>query len=523
MGNFQQINRDISANQSRWEHLLCLLAAYLLLLAWNGYVYGHGDMIELLPYAKWLIDSTLYPDDFFIQHISDQSINERYILAYFFSWFGEWMPQVASLLHLACGVFLLEGLFRTAKIFIQSRGLIWIAILIPFVPLMNWNLGGNEMYIPLITSSTVAKTFGIWAVYFFIKKDDISNSEWYVNILLMIATLVQPLVGLQLFLVLTGVRVLNVIFAKKIEWREFIPVLFYVFTGGVWVFWLQKDFAAGGIDNRLLFDFLEFRLSHHFIPSYFSKKAAIVLLPLFGWSLYFFYKKNRDVFWLFVIALLGVLIYTIGVEWFEHATIVSSQWFKITIWLKSLSVIGVFSFLESKIHLLKAALLQKNIARSLQVLGVVSIILIFKPVSVFKAKPYDFFFLDQQNAAIEISEIAKAKTPKDALFIIPMDLTHFKNYSERSTYIDYKAVIHRKAVIPIWYERIQEIYGVGINTRRSGQDNVMVGNQNFRNLTMEQLQQFRRKGIQYLLTFKDVNLDLERIGENEQYVIYKLL
>lgn len=522
MENFQQMNREIPVNESRWEHLIGLLAAYLLLLVWNGYVYGHGDMIELLPYAKWLIDNTLYPHDFFIQYISDQSINERYILAYCFSWFGKWMPQMASLLHLVCGIFLLEGLFRTAKIFIRSRGLVWLAILIPFVPLMNWNLGGNEMYIPLITSSTVAKTFGIWAVYFFIKKTEFRNGGWCVNILLSIATVIQPLVGLQLFLVLTGVRVLNVIFTKKIEWREFIPVLFYVFTGGVWVFWLQKDFAAGGIDNRLLFDFLEFRLSHHFIPSYFSKKAAIVLLPLFGWSLYFFYRKNRDVFWLFVIALLGVLIYTIGVEWLEQSTIVSSQWFKITIWLKSLSVIGLVSFLESKIHLLRAALVQKIIIRSLQVIGLISIILIFKPVSVFKAKPYDFFFLDKKNAAIEISEIAKAKTPRDALFIIPMDLTHFKNYSERSTYIDYKAVIHRKSVIPIWYERIQEIYGVNINTRRSGQDNVMVGNQNFRNLTMEQLQQFRGKGIQYLLTYREVELPLEQIGANEKYLIYKL-
>ncbi len=530
MEKFLSNNRKSQAfGMPRWEHLLSLFAAYLFLLAWNGYTYGHGDMIELLPYAKWLTDSTLYPKDFFIQHISDQNINERYILAYFFSWFGKWMPQVALLLHLICGLFLLEGLFRVAKIFIQSRGLIWVAILIPFIPLMNWNLGGNEMYIPLITSSTVAKVFGIWAVYFFLKKENFEKNNlpnrqagWYVYILLSIATFIQPLVGLQLFLVLTGVRVLNVIFNMKIKWREFLPVLFYILTGGVWVFWLQRDFAAGGIDNRLLFDFLEFRLPHHFIPSYFSKKAAIVLLPLFGWSLFFFWKKNRDVFWMFVLTLLGVVIYTFGVDVLEISTIVSSQWFKTTIWLKSLSIIAFISFVESKITVLRKVFFQKICIWGLRVLGVFSVVMILNPVSFFKTRPYDFFFLNKKNEEIEIAEIAKLNTPKEALFIIPMDHTHFKNYSERSTYIDYKAVIHRKSVIPIWYKRIQEIYDVNIETRQSGKDNVMTGNQNFRNLTTEDLEVFSQKGIQYLLTYKEVELPLERVGENEEYVIYKL-
>ncbi|MFK7774036.1 MAG: DUF6798 domain-containing protein [Saprospiraceae bacterium] len=522
MENFLSNTRDTVLTAPRLEHLLSLLAAYLFLLSWNGYIYGHGDMIELLPYAKWLTDSTLYSKDFFIQHISAQSINERYILAYFFSLFGKWMPQAALVLHLICGLFLLEGLFRVAQIFIRSRGLIWLAILIPFIPLMNWNLGGNEMYIPLITSSTVAKAFGIWAIYFFLKKDGFKINNWNVYILLSIATFIQPLVGLQLFLMMTGARMLIVVFSGEIEWKTFLPVLFYVLTGGVWVFWLQRDFAEGGIDNRLFFDFLEFRLPHHFIPTYFSKKAAVVLLPLFAWSLFFYFKKNKTVFWMFVLTLLGMLIYTIGVEFLENSTIVSSQWFKTTIWLKSLSVIALFSFLENKIPVLQKEFFQKNCTWGLRIMGVISIAIILNPISIFKNKPYDFFFLNKKNAEIEIAEIAKATTPKDALFIIPMNHTHFKNYSERSTYIDYKAVIHRKSIIPIWYKKIQEIYNVNIETRQSGQDNVMVGNQNFKKLAMEDLRRFSQKGIQYLLTFKEVDLPLERVGENPNFVIYKL-
>ena len=520
------------------NHLFTLLAAYLLLLSWNGYIYGHGDMIELLPYAKWLVDSELYTKDFFIQNISSSLINERFVLSYFFSWFGnDKMPLVALLLHAMSSLFLLEGLFRIGQIFIRLEALVWVAILLPFVVFFNWNLGGNEMYIPLVASSTIAKSIGIWAIYFFIKPNNLEEEvqswsrvlknnkyNWFAFILLIFSTLIQPLVGLQLFLVLSGVQVLSIFFTKKIELRTFFPLLFYTLTAGVWVYVLQKHFSSEQLETHLLFEFLEFRLPHHFIPSYFSKKAAVLLIPLFAYSLSFYFRKNRDVFLFFVLSLLGILIYIIGVEFFEISTVVSSQWFKITIWLKSFSFIALVAFFENRIPFLRQKILQQILLWGLRILGVLSVFIIFHPISIFKNKPYDFFFLQkkQNNYKIEIAEIAKANTPKDALFIIPMSNTYFKNYSERSTYIDYKAVIHRKAVIPIWVQRIQEIYGVNISTRHAGQDIVRTGDDNYRNLTLEDLDGFSQKGIEYLLTFKEVDLPLEKMGENEEYIIYKL-
>jgi len=522
--------------RTNYKHLLTLFLAYIILLAWNGYLYGWGDMIELLPYAKWLNDSTLYSSDFFIQHISSNSANERFVLAYLFSLLGDsGMAIGAMLLHVICGMFLLGGLFRIGKLFIQSDGLVWIAILIPFGPLMNVNLGGNEMYIPLITSSTVAKSIAIWAVYFFIKKEKKKREEWYVYVLLSVATFIQPLVGLQLFLVMTGVSVLKAIFnfinkkEKFFSGLPMLPILFYVLTAGLWIFMISKDFAHGEIDNRILFDFLEFRIPHHFIPSYFSKKAALLLIPLFVFGLLYFYKKNKNGFGFFVLGLLGLLIYTVGVEVFEISTIVSSQWFKITIWLKSLSVIALIAFIENKVSFLQTDYFSKVGVWSVRLFGVFSIVMLLHPFSIFQNRAYDFTFLPKKyqtgwsaDADIEISKIAKAKTPKDALFIIPASNTHFKFYSERSTYIDYKAVIHRKSVIPIWLERIKEVYGIDVETRRTGQDNVMIGNEFFKKLTTADLNKLSEKGIGYLLTFKEVNLPFEKVGENGEYVIYKL-
>ncbi|MEM6966455.1 MAG: DUF6798 domain-containing protein, partial [Bacteroidota bacterium] len=463
-------------------------------------------------------------------------------------------------------LFLLAGLFRIGKVFIRSEGLIWVAILLPFSLFFSWNLGGNEMYIPLVTSSTVAKAIGIWGVYFFffpywflssasplsdkLRNPSKEKSEgrnalkghklfedyqyfWFAFVLLGMATFIQPLVGLQLFLILSGVQVINFLWEKKhngfkkidkTNWRIFHPLLFYLATAGVWVYFLQSHFASGTIDNWLLFDFLEFRLSHHFIPSYFSKKAAIVLLPLFAWSLFYYFKKSKAVFFYFVITLLGILIYTVGVEIVKNATIVSSQFFKATIWLKSFSFIALMATVESWIPFFQKNIVSKMMTWGIRLCGILTILLILNPVGIFKQRPYDFFFLNKNrvNSIIEIAQIAKAKTPKDAQFIIPIWNTRFKNYSERSTYIDFKAVIHRKAIIPIWYQRIQEIYGINVATKRSGKDIQAEADKNYRAITIEDLRRFHQRGIQYFLTYREIDLPLERVGQNDDYVIYKL-
>ena len=536
MENFLSNNRDTVLTMTRREHLLSLLAAYFLLLVCNGYIYGHGDMIELLPYAKWLTDSTLYPHDFFIQNITLQNYNERFILAYLFSLVGKAMPLLALLLHMASSLFLLEALFRIAKMFIQSDAIAWAAILIPFAFFLEWNLGGNEMYVPMVVSETIAIAISVWSLYFFLKKSEGNRNEWKAFILLSIAAFFQPLASFQLFLVLAGIRVLIVIFpflnsekSGKRNIVSFLPISFYLLTAGIWIYFINSHFSEGELEKSMFFEFLEFRLAHHFLPLYFSKKSAIILLPLFFYGLFFFYKKNQELFLLFVLILLGALIYSIGVEVFEITTIAKSQWFKATMWLKSLSVIALFSFLENRISWLRKRIVTKIGIYALRFVGVISIIIILNPISIFKNKHYEFSFLKQEtafaisnNSKIEIAKIAKEKTPKDAIFIIPSSDTHFKNYSERSTYIDFKAVIHRKHAIPIWYARIQEIYGVNINTRQEGKDIYKTANENFRNLTMEDLKRFSQKGIQYLLTFKEVDLPLKRIGENAGYVIYKL-
>ena len=82
----------------------------------------------------------------------------------------------------------------------------------------------------------------------------------------------------------------------------------------------------------------------------------------------------------------------------------------------------------------------------------------------------------------EIGLLAKQNTPKYAVFIYPMEFTGFKFYSERSIYVDFKSVVHRKDVLGNWYHRINMIYGVDINTRRERENLFKKAKENYLNI-----------------------------------------
>ncbi len=490
------------------------------MLAFHGYIFGGNDLVEVLPYALYLNDPSLYPHDFFIQHISTETLNERILIAKLLAVFGDKMEYVAALLHFVCSFSLLFGLYKIAQRYILNEVFIWGFLLLTFIPFYNINLGGNELYYNMFVSSTFAKGIAVWAVYFFL------NKAWTkAYLLISLIAFIQPIVGAQLFILFTGVAVVGNWFDfLSIKWSKLIGLsVLFLLTAGIWLVSLKLSMSAGMIDQSLFMEIIEFRLPHHFFPSYYSKKNFLILLPLFLLGLYYFRKADQQLFWFFVIALIGLPVFVVGVEVLLNSTVVATQWFKTTIWLKAFSILAIMAMLEKYLAGQKIMLLLKRLLYpSLLILGLLSIGIIYAPFSVFTKRPYDFFFMSQISPEVEIALLAKENTSEDAVFVLPVEFSAFKYYSQRSSYVDYKTIIHRNDAFQEWYQKVKTIYNIDIQTRRSGKDPVQIAAQNYAQLDLNTINNLAQNGVTHLVMPSSRKLNYPLLAKNDAFAIYKI-
>ena len=501
--------------------LLGCLAAYVLILFRHGYVFGSGDQSEMLPYAKYLADNTLYSKDFYIQSIAAFVPNERFVFSKGLSFFINHLQAVTFGVHFLATIGLLLGLRKLAEKWLITEGLRWIAVLAPILILYNINLGGNELYYNSLTPSYLAQVIGIWAfVLIFSGYVDFSYA------LIFLATFIHPLIGVQLWLLVAATHFISKFQDKAYEtWRTIILInIGYLLTAGFYIYKIKSSYDNGLIDNGLFLNIIEFRAPHHYFPNYFPLKNWLILLPLF--ALYFAVAKPL-LRVIIGVLLTGCIVYTFGVLVLKSPTILSTQWFSTTIWLKTFAIMTVFGLAEG--FILETKWGQKIFDNSLifNILVMVSLISIFfmtPQYQAFKNKNYDFFPTNlSQNPEVDIALKAKALTPKNALFMIPSTLSAFRYWSERSSFIDYKATNHRQAAFAEWYSRIQQVYHINLDSRRNNADLPYLANLNFQNLPKGEFSLWAaHSGVTHIITYKNHVLNFPKIGENKVFVIYEI-
>lgn len=501
--------------------LLGCLAAYVLILFRHGYVFGSGDQSEMLPYAKYLADNSLYPKDFYIQSIAAFVPNERFVFSKLMSFGVNYLPEATFGLHALASFGLVLGLRRLAEKWVVSEGMRWIAVLAPILFLYNINLGGNELYYNTLTPSFLAQVIGVWAFVLIFE----GYLDWSYS-LIFLATLVHPLIGVQLWLLLAITHFISAANGKAYEsWRTIILInVSYVLTAGFYIFKIKNNYDLGTISNEMFLNILEFRAPHHYFPNYFPLKSWGVLMPLF--ALYFAVAKPL-LRLIIGVLLTGCVVYAFGVLVLKSTTVASTQWFSTTIWLKTFAMMALVGLIEPFVEDKKWAQKLFNndiILTSIIVVSLLSIVFMTPQYRLFKNKNYDFFTADLVNAHdINIALQAKALTPKEALFLIPADFSAFRYWSERSSFIDYKATNHRQAAFAEWYDRIQKVYHITLEDRHRHADLPYLAGLNFQQLKENDFLQFaQNQGITHILTFKNHVLNFPKIGENEGYIIYQI-
>ncbi len=490
----------------------------MLLLAFRGFVFASSDMVEVINYSKHMIHSDLFSNDFYVSNISKVLPNERVVFSSVLKMLiGNFKYSIFAV-HFLLTITMLIGLYLISSIYIKQKVFRWLTILILFGPLYKINLGGNELYYNMLISSFVAKVFGVWAFYSYL-----SSKKAIAIILILIATIIHPTVGSQLFIIVVLVMIFNYTYRGKgsLGAQEILSIVLYLAIGGGYIFYLLRAVHDFGIDKGLYFDIFEFRVPHHFFPQYFPLKSYIIEIILYSVGGFFMVKsKMTEMLTISLTIVIGIFIYIIGIFVFKMPFVLNTQWFKATIWLELFSLIAIVASIDKAIVLSE---ILNQVAFTLIIgLCIFVWILIVAGNSYFSQKPYQFCQNNDLYEEEKLGNLVREATKKDDIFVWPIDFSGFKFYSERGAFVDYKSVVHRGSVLREWYKRIKLIYGIDINTRRENGGVKQKAIAFYKNMGIDDIKVFKSKGIDYIVQYADVRLNLKILLKTKSYIVYNL-
>ena len=340
---------------------------------------------------------------------------------------------------------------------------------------------------------------------------------------LIFSTAVHPAAGIQLFLIFSLISIYDYLFSGDKTVIDFLyPILIYLFTAGIYIFLLLIKVDSADLSDNTFLDIFEFRNAHHFFPQYFPLKSYLIEIVLYLTGIYIMIKyRYFTLLKISFVILIGTVFYTFGVLFIESAFILSTQWFKSTVWLELISLISVLTLIDMKSEkILKY--INKIALPGLYLFIVISLILIVAKFQYFQDKPYSFYYGCGLNPEEALGVEVKKMTDRDAVFIYPIEFTGFKFYSERSAFVEFKSFVHRKDALNEWYRRIKLVYGIDVKDRRNNENIFDIANLNYMNCSVEKFNKFREMGIDYMVQTTAVKLDLPIIYRNQKFIVYKL-
>lgn len=504
-----------------WTGIIVLFIS--MLVCW-GYTFGHENSIQLIPLALHAHDSSLFPHDFYVQEAAARFPNERSFFLMLLYPFGTHLEWPAFILFTISTLVLFRALIGIAEHISGSRMIGFLTLLIVIFPFNFHALGMNELFGRELSATLLSDASAAMALWMYLRE-----RRWPTFALLIFSTLMHPLAGLHMFLLICGAEAIQACVTKTIKQtitRYLLPVLVYALTAGTFIIFLQTGLQnVDWTDAEFFRSFFVFRNAHHYIPTAYPTNDWWMLGTLFLLAPILLFRKQRRLSYFSMLIIIGCIFYSIGVLDWRSVTIATAQWFKTTMWLEFIGFAALLTFMHARMQqwrMPKPAMILK--------IGVVLFCVgwwlrIFPTYAFWKTEmAYEFPFYMRVTPEIDISRQIAQHTPKDALLIQPAGLDEIKYYSMRSSYIDYKALTHTKGFIREWSKRFEEVYGIAPATSEViSFAAVGVADAHLREISPEQLDHLHRtKHITHLVTFADVQLPYPVVAQNTKYIVYQL-
>ena len=463
---------------------------WALLIVKYGYTYGTNDHIELLPYVLFLKNRLLFPHDLFIQSLNASLPNERTVMAYLLLPFAGHLKMTIFLLHFLNTVLLTLALVKIAGRFIDNRYISWLVVYVSVLVLNDRGLGNVDLYTPAIQASDVSCMVIAWALNVFLDRKYLLAS-----VLMSAATFIHVLEGFDVMAVLCGVMLVKYLLDKEIGLRDVVAFIgAYLLTAGVYLFFIYRAKTTGGsvMSSHELFEIMfAFRHPHHFIFSTFPIINKLLFVFCVLSALIFYRGRSNTLFQFVAIGTIGVIVYIICVDMLHLVFVANFQWYKVVQWTKFLGLVAAYGYVFSYLSAYFAD--ESRIVNYTMIGGgLIGVCFMFYGYSIGS---FDHGF--KQHNEDEISLCCKLKdiTPIDAVFVQPFEMTALKFYGQRSSYVEFKAIAKNQKDLKVWYERIQEVFGVDYETDINGFEMKWKADEHLDNLSEEQLSTLKKEGV----------------------------
>ncbi len=435
-----------------------------LFLFVRGYQFNTDDQAEHLPQIYQMLDSELYPNDYFV-NASNSIFTVRF-------YYEKLVLAVANTVGLEWGLFILTFLCIALMAYSFSRiaeelfGDRWSVLLAPMLAMFvfyNFTVGGNHVMYGSFISSTIAKGISAFGILLFVRKH-----YGLGGLFIGIATLFQPLVGLQLFLILGGVQLL---FRQDLKNGLVLAIPYLTLAAFILVPVFGRQFGETVANNKeLYFEILyRFRNHHHYIPSLFPVTHYIKFFGLLGLGFlsYFILKPNDKRFFLGFVAmgLLGMVVYWFVLECLHIWPIGKVQWFKVTVWISAFSSIMLAGLLGQRLSgFIPLARMKGYLLPLSLVLFVLITIAITNSKYLPESHQYRYMVGNRVYSDLEKMHLWIAdSTAKHVSVLVSPDDNSFSCEAKRSMPIHFQAIVHEPFFMLPWYNDFTDIYGVSLN------------------------------------------------------------
>ncbi|HMZ88486.1 MAG TPA: hypothetical protein PLM90_03615 [Chitinophagales bacterium] len=504
-----------------WGSLLALCAA--MVVVW-GYTFGHENSIQLIPFALHAHDPSLYDQDFFVSHAAARFPNERSFFMLLLMPFGNNLEWPSFIIYVVCSLLLFRALYGIAIHLLEDPWYAFGALMLLIFPLNFHTLGLNELFGRELSTSLLSDTACAWAIWHFLQ-----HKKWSPWLLLIFATLMHPLSGLQVFLLISATLFTQSVLSRRVS--QFLrmyglQIALYMFTGGAFIIALQLGLDDTQWDDATFFQtFFVFRNAHHYIPTAFPHKDWVLLGPLYLITPFLLYRQSKALFIFSLWIIGGCIAYSFCVLQLHSVTVATAQWFKSTMWLEWFMIIAIMLTGKTLITNIKGRSYGPAIYALTVLVSVAWLLIVFPQYRFWKINTaYELPFYEVTTPEIDISRQVKERTAKSDFLIQPAGMDELKYYSERSSFVDYKALTHTKGFIKEWSRRFELVYDIDPATSKViSFDAVRLADEHFRALTPEKLRELHQTyAISHIVTFADVQLPFALLYKNEKYALYQL-